>query len=89
MQTTSAFYIFLLLTLVNYRDLLVVKHCLSASKQQTFRDINCFSYTRFNISSLPEFAEFRVDKFNLLKTVLKFLCRKRITQSIVELWQSY
>lgn len=40
MQTTSAFYIFLLLTHVSYRDLLVVRHCLSASKQQTFRDIN-------------------------------------------------
>ena len=40
MQTTSAFCIFLLLSLVNYRDLLVIRHCLSASKQQTFRDIN-------------------------------------------------
>ncbi|MEH2417723.1 hypothetical protein [Nostoc sp.] len=40
-----------------------------------------------SISSLPEFADFRVDKFNLLKTVLKFLSRKRITQSVVELVQ--
>lgn len=40
MQTTSAFCSFLLLTLVSYRDLLVVRDCLSPIKQQTFRDIN-------------------------------------------------
>ena len=37
---TLAFYLFLLLNFVSYRDLLVVRYCLSASKQQTFRDIN-------------------------------------------------
>lgn len=59
MQTTSAFYIFLLLTLVNYRDLLVVKHCLSASKQQTFRDINVLvipDSTSVPCQNLPSFG---------------------------------
>ncbi len=39
MQTTSALCIFLLLTFVSYRDLLVVRYCLSARKQEIVRDI--------------------------------------------------